>query len=168
MQAIAVDPKLVGRRIREIRVALGIGVTKLAAAARINRSTITRIESGRRVAHPETLERIAIVLDVPVSRFTASGQPRTRVAKKKIGPETPLEIPAAVARLLCSGRLGRVTDTELVQLVRNARDPVFAGDSSLLELELLFRRACAAMHDRGRKEAFDHAFERIRRSLEER
>ena len=61
--------------------------------------------------------------------------------------------------------VGNVTRDELDMLCRCYADPDFAQDAALLELYLRFRRACAAMHDRSKKKAFDTAFERLRAAM---
>lgn len=154
--------------MRNTRLERKMSVTQLAAACKLARSTVNRIESGSSLPSQETLGAIASALAVPVAELTKPCEARPRVAKsvsKREPAPAPAEIPFVVAKVLCTGRLGKVSQKELRRLIKNATSPEFGGDAGLLELELLFRRACAAMHDTSLKEAFDEAFERIRREM---
>ncbi len=108
----------------------------------------------------KSLHAIAFALGTTYAELTRPAGPRLRVKK---APPTE-DVPFAVGKLLI--RVGDVTRTELAMLCRNYADPDFAEDPALLELNLLFRRACAAMHDKGKKKAFDAAFVRIRAEME--
>jgi transcriptional regulator with XRE-family HTH domain len=55
-----------GRRIRELREAKPLGIRSLADMAQIHRSYLSRLERGIKDARPETLDRIAVALGVPV------------------------------------------------------------------------------------------------------
>lgn len=56
-----------GSRIRELRKAKPLGIRSLADMANIHRSYLSRLERGLKTARPETLERIADALEVPVA-----------------------------------------------------------------------------------------------------
>lgn len=126
----------------------------------MSKSTIGRIEYGDVKPGAATLTAIATALGTTYAELTRPAGPRLRTKK---APPTE-EVPFAVGKLLI--RVGNVTRAELAMLCRNYADPDFAEDPALLELHLRFRRACAAMHDKGKKKAFDQAFERIRADME--
>lgn len=161
-----VDPQVIGRRVRTRRMERNLSTRALARRANVSKSTVSRVESGDVEPHAETLNALALALEINYAELVRPSQVRPRIAPPK-PTQPPAEIPMVVAKLLCTGRLGVVTDRELKLLVRNARDPEFAGDVGVLELSLLFRRACAAMHDESKKAALDEAFERIRSELAE-
>jgi transcriptional regulator with XRE-family HTH domain len=59
-----------GQRIRDLREAKPLGLRKLADLAGVHRSYLSRLERGIKGASPETLVRIAGVLDVPVGAIS--------------------------------------------------------------------------------------------------
>lgn len=124
----------------------------------MSKSTIGRIEYGDVTPSEATLKRIALALGTTYADLTRPAGPRLRT--KKVAAK---ELPFAVGKLLI--RVGNVTRDELNLLCRCYDDPDFAKDTALLELYLRFRRACAAMHDRSKKKAFDTAFERLRADM---
>lgn len=127
----------------------------------ISKSTIGRIEHAEVRASRGALKAIAFALGMPFAELVRPAGPRARMRIKQ--PPTE-ELPFAVGVLLI--QVGAVTRDELQMLIRNCSDPEFNEDVGLLELNLLFRRACAAMHDRSKKAEFDAAFERLRDELE--
>lgn len=162
----------IGRRVRKRRSEQGLTVARLAVLSKVARTTVQRIERGTARPSEGTLQSLANALEVSIETLTKPYGARVRVRKPASAqPSEPAEspsqegVPVAVVQALCTGRLGRVTPKELKRLIRNSRDPEFVADPALLELELLFRRACASMHDRKAKERFDLAFERIRQEL---
>lgn len=56
-----------GPRIRELREAKSLGIRTLADLANIHRSYLSRLERDLKTARPETLARIADVLEVPAT-----------------------------------------------------------------------------------------------------
>lgn len=159
------DAAIIGRRLRESRMRRQMSVAKLAQLSRLARSTVQRIERGKALPCDTTLAQLASVLGVTVDVLKRPSQARTRVAVNTERDDASGEVPYCVVKVLCTGRLGKVTAKELTRLVRNAHDDEYNSDPGLLELDLLFRRACSAMHDAGHKQAFDNAFERIRREM---
>jgi hypothetical protein len=140
------------------------------------------VENGDGEPHVETLTALAAALEWNYAELVRpEGVPRIRIRSRVYKPvvaveskpatvvEEPVDpgpsVPMVVAKLLCTGRLGKVKKRELRRLIRDSRDPDYAGDVGLLELSLLFRRACEQMHDHEAKLNFDRAFERIRREL---
>ena len=61
-----------GVAIRELRKALGISVTDLAAAADVDRTALWRIEKGDSQPRPVTLRKIADHLGVPIAAITST------------------------------------------------------------------------------------------------
>jgi Zn-dependent peptidase ImmA (M78 family)/DNA-binding XRE family transcriptional regulator len=75
-----VDLKLVGERIRRERERAGLTQRDLAARAQLSQSTLTRIETGTRARVTlAELDRLAVVLDVPVGLLTCGNPVRDRV-----------------------------------------------------------------------------------------
>lgn len=109
---------------------------------------------------PTSLKAIATALGVSYAELTRPAGPRTRM---RVQAPPTADVPFAVGKLLIT--VGDVTRDELTMLCRNYADPDFAQDAVLLELHLRFRRACAAMHDKSKKKAFDEAFERVRADM---
>jgi transcriptional regulator with XRE-family HTH domain len=56
-----------GPKIRELREAKRLGIRTLADMAKIHRSYLSRLERDMKTARPETLARIADVLEVPAT-----------------------------------------------------------------------------------------------------
>src|SRR5690606_41094599 len=56
----------VGRRVRQLRIRAGMTQERLAERAEISVSFLSMIERGERSPHLETLERLAMGLEVPV------------------------------------------------------------------------------------------------------
>jgi len=72
-----------GVAIREIRKALGISQTALAAAVGVDKSAMSRIENGTQQPKPETLLKICGRLGVPIDAITSSvadPEPKARVS----------------------------------------------------------------------------------------
>lgn len=60
-----------GVAIRELRIALGISVTDLAASAGLDRTALWRIEKDGTQPRPGTLRKIADRLGVPLDAITS-------------------------------------------------------------------------------------------------
>jgi transcriptional regulator with XRE-family HTH domain len=59
----------VGRRVRQLRIRAGMTQERLAERAEISVSFLSMIERGERSPHLETLERLALGLEVPVEEL---------------------------------------------------------------------------------------------------
>lgn len=59
----------VGKRIKELRLQLGISQEELAARANLDRTYITSVERGRRNISIGTLEKIVLQLDCTMHDF---------------------------------------------------------------------------------------------------
>lgn len=59
-----------GAAIRAIRTANHCGLRTLARRTKLNRGFLSQIETGQRGASLQTIERIALALDVPVEAIT--------------------------------------------------------------------------------------------------
>lgn len=64
--------KIIGQRIKAIRLERKISQQDLAAACNFEKSNLARIEAGRTNPTIGTLEKICRVLDVPISRLFES------------------------------------------------------------------------------------------------
>lgn len=60
--------------ITAARTRVGISQRQLAEAAGVHYNTVSRIERGRHRASVDTLERLAIALDVPVAALIGGGR----------------------------------------------------------------------------------------------
>lgn len=67
----------VGQQIRALRLAADLSAGALASTAGVSRSMLSRIESGLVSPSIEVLDRIAVGLDVPLSRFFGDQVDRT-------------------------------------------------------------------------------------------
>ena len=65
-------PPLIGTRLRERRLALGMRQGELSRAAAISPSYLNLIEHNRRNVTPEVLERLAAALGLPTGDFTGA------------------------------------------------------------------------------------------------
>lgn len=87
----------VGKRLREIRIRQGLTQIDLENRAGLLRSHISRIENGRRMPSLETLERLAVALQVPVYSFFYPPRPEAfrpghaKHAAREIGPPSRSE-----------------------------------------------------------------------------
>lgn len=75
--------KFVGHQIREARLAAGLSHNKLVAAAGMpvagGRSHLIKLENGKHLPRPETLEKIAAATGKPISFFVPTiPSPRSR------------------------------------------------------------------------------------------
>ena len=76
----------VAANIRRLRAAAGLTLAELAAAARIGKSTLAQLESGRANPNVETLWAIAAALRVPFSRIVEEDRPALRVVRARDVP----------------------------------------------------------------------------------
>jgi transcriptional regulator with XRE-family HTH domain len=71
-----------GKRIKSLRNARGMSQESLAEAANLHRTHISLIERARRSVRLETIERLALALEVQPSELLPSiiikGRPRTK------------------------------------------------------------------------------------------
>lgn len=67
--------------LRELRQARGLAMDALAMLARVDTSTISRIESGKVKASPETVVRLAMALGISARRMKS-------ICEAKAHPET--------------------------------------------------------------------------------
>lgn len=68
-KVIFVIQEKVGKRIKELRLQLGISQEELAARANLDRTYITSVERGRRNISIGTLEKIVLQLDCTMHDF---------------------------------------------------------------------------------------------------
>ena len=67
-----------GKRIREIRLSKGYKQSELADLLNMERSNLTRIESGKQNPKEENLEKLASILDVEIKDFFDFEHQKTR------------------------------------------------------------------------------------------
>ncbi len=71
----------VAANIRRLRTTAGMTLSDLASAARIGKSTLAQLESGRANPNVETLWAIASALRVPFGRLVEEDRPALRVVR---------------------------------------------------------------------------------------
>jgi transcriptional regulator with XRE-family HTH domain len=71
----------VAANIRELRRTAGLTLAELAAAAKLGKSTLAQLESGRGNPSVETLWAIAAALEVPFARLVEEPGPTLRVVR---------------------------------------------------------------------------------------
>ena len=64
--------KRVGERIRQLRTSKGLSIEKLADMAGMQRPNLSRLEHGKHRPSLDTIERLALALDVPVVDIVAN------------------------------------------------------------------------------------------------
>lgn len=69
---------IIGRNIRRLRIQKGISAKDLAESVGVKKSTISNYENARSVPRPETIKKIAEVLETSVERIKS---PNTRMFK---------------------------------------------------------------------------------------
>jgi transcriptional regulator with XRE-family HTH domain len=84
------DPDMVqlGKRLRELRLARGIGVRKLARTIDVSPSLISHIELGRGAPSVKTLYALVAALDIPLSEMFVMGLSPTGQIPGQIGNES--------------------------------------------------------------------------------
>jgi len=87
----------VGLQIRALRLAADLSAGALASTAGVSRSMLSRIESGLVSPSIEVLDRIAVGLDVPLSRFFGDQVDRTDCSFVPAGKGVIVERVGAVA-----------------------------------------------------------------------
>ncbi|WP_171009342.1 helix-turn-helix transcriptional regulator [Sphingomonas sp. 2SG] len=65
----------VGRRIHDVRLAVGLGQAECARTAGIDTSSMFRIETGAQNLTLDTLARVALALDVPMDELLTGVRP---------------------------------------------------------------------------------------------
>lgn len=65
------DMKLLGRRLRQLRLLQALSQIDLAQRAAVSEAAIIRIERGTHTARPSTLRKLARALGVPPTQLTA-------------------------------------------------------------------------------------------------
>ncbi len=83
--AVSDIARVVGQRIRNIRVGLELSQEKLAELAGCHPTYIGQLERGEKNATLESIEKIAVALDVPLSRLFE------KLGGKREGRDIPLE-----------------------------------------------------------------------------
>jgi len=73
--------RTVAANIRRRRTTAGMTLAELAAAARVGKSTLAQLESGRGNPSVETLWAIAAALQIPFSRLVEEDRPALRVVR---------------------------------------------------------------------------------------
>jgi transcriptional regulator with XRE-family HTH domain len=68
--------KAVAENVRGLRTARGLSLNELAAASKVGKATLSRIEAGEANPTVETLYALADALDVPFGSLTATAGPQ--------------------------------------------------------------------------------------------
>lgn len=180
-----------GDRIRYVREFRGMSQRQLARAIHREENLIIRIELGQiRVILPETTKRLIRILDVTVL-WLETGAPelapvpwpkprrhKRRETPKQLAKEAPplrlpKQVPLTLARMLCRGTVGPVSDVELQELAQFYSTNAFRGanfvSENMLELELWairFSHAESGLPKSTAAEAFSAAVKRMRPETE--
>lgn len=77
------DPKAIGLFIARKRESLGMSQTALAKAAGVSRPYLSQIESGQRTASDAKLERILVMLGLPLSEFITAVAPNVMTDEQR-------------------------------------------------------------------------------------
>lgn len=70
----------IGARVRSVRLARGMTLRQLASHLRVSPSTLSALENGHTGMSVSRLERVAVVLSIPVSEFLPSNSASTILA----------------------------------------------------------------------------------------
>ncbi len=70
----ALDPQVLGKRIRDLRKQTGLTQQELATRAGLHRPNLARVENGRHHPNSDTLTRIAAGLGVPLAALSQTSQ----------------------------------------------------------------------------------------------
>lgn len=76
----------VGLRIRRLRVAASVSLTRLATESGLGKGTLSELENGKRNPTLETLFAIATALDLPLSALLVDDTSLTQAADPATGP----------------------------------------------------------------------------------
>ncbi len=87
----------IGVQIRSLRLAAGLSAGKLAESSGVSRSMLSRIERGLVSSSVEVLERIAMGLEVPMSRFFTDQVQRTDISYVPAGKGLKVDRVGAVS-----------------------------------------------------------------------
>ncbi|NHC45523.1 helix-turn-helix transcriptional regulator [Motilibacter sp. K478] len=102
-------PAAVGARVRALRLARGVSLSQLAAAAGIGKATLSGLEAGTRNARLETLYAVAAQLEVPLGALLAGPGSDAAAAAPRVAGE-------AVTGTLLGSFADPGTTTELYRL----------------------------------------------------
>jgi transcriptional regulator with XRE-family HTH domain len=131
-----VDSEMVqlGKRLRELRLARGLGVRKLARDTNVSPSLISHIELGRGAPSVKTLYALVAALDVPVSEMFITGAPP--IAENNA-------VPKASARVASSDWSSEKPRTGFIDPARGSNAFVQrVDDRRRIQLEHGFRWEC--------------------------
>jgi len=113
---MALDRKIIARRLRTAREQLGFTQAEVAEALGIHRPTVSEIEAGRRAVTSEELHRLCELYAIPVHRILGADAPRApdveRVLFRTAARERPA-MRAAIRRFMERCR----TEKELEELL---------------------------------------------------
>jgi transcriptional regulator with XRE-family HTH domain len=108
-QSVDTFVRTVAANVRALRTQAGMTLAELATAARLGKSTLAQLESGRANPSVETLWAIAAALQVPFARIVEETRPSLRVVRAAdVPPMHSAETPGWAGRLLTASH-GRGT-----------------------------------------------------------
>jgi transcriptional regulator with XRE-family HTH domain len=97
--------RAVAANVRALRLQAGLTLADLAGAARLGKSTLAQIESGKANPSVETLWAIAAALQVPFARIVEEERPSLRVVRARDVPAVRSdETPGWAGRLLTASQ----------------------------------------------------------------
>ena len=108
-QSVDTFVRTVAANVRAVRMQADMTLAELATAARLGKSTLAQLESGKGNPSVETLWAIAAALQVPFARIVEEVRPSLRVVRaSEIPPMHSAEAPGWAGRLLTASH-GRGT-----------------------------------------------------------
>jgi transcriptional regulator with XRE-family HTH domain len=123
--------RTVAVNVRTLRLQAGLTLAELASAAKLGKSTLAQLESGKANPSVETLWAIAAALKVPFARIVEEAQPALRVVRAADVPTMhSAETPGWAGRMLAASHARGTFDLYTLDLdegaVRHA-DPHHPG-----------------------------------------
>lgn len=85
VQSAAMPHVNVGHRLRELRTRQGLSSRSLAQMSGLNVNTLSLIENGRSSPSVNTLQQLAVALQIPLVAFFETEKPRKQITYQKAG-----------------------------------------------------------------------------------
>jgi transcriptional regulator with XRE-family HTH domain len=109
--------RAVASNVRALRMDAGLTLADLAAQARLGKSTLAQLESGKANPSVETLWAIAAALQVPFARLVEEAQPSLQVVRSRdVAPMRSDEAPGWTGRLLAAAHRRGTFDLYLIDI----------------------------------------------------
>jgi transcriptional regulator with XRE-family HTH domain len=73
----------IGKRLRDLRSARGLSIRDLARKSGLNVNTLSMIENGKNLPSLETLQKLSLTLEIPITAFFEDKTPENKIAHYK-------------------------------------------------------------------------------------